>query len=306
MVKDKPKVSVLIPAYNAQEFIQRAISSVLRQTFADLELIVVDDGSRDRTGQIIRQMQKDDPRISYFYQENRGLANTRNRLVDLAGGEFIAFLDHDDEWLPEKIEKQLRLFEKDRKTGLVFCDIYLKNNGKIIATSFKERKPYRGYVFYEYLFSDNFATLSTVVLPKRVLLEFMPFNPEYEINEEFDVFLKIARNYKFDYIAEPLAVYHIHGNNTVMSNAKKMAEENLTILNDWIKNDPQIMQLHRGQLNRRLSQLYCKKALYFLEKKNSRQVIACIFKSFRYKLFNPAAMKMAIKLILNSLRITRC
>ena len=105
MDEKNPKVSVLIPVYNAQNFIQRTINSALNQTFSDLEVIVIDDGSRDKTPDIIRAMKERDSRINYFYQENQGLSNTRNRLAALAKGEFIAFLDHDDEWFPEKIEK---------------------------------------------------------------------------------------------------------------------------------------------------------------------------------------------------------
>src|SRR3989338_223991 len=281
MDEKNPKVSVLIPVYNAQNFIQRTINSALNQTFSDLEVIVIDDGSRDKTPDIIRAMKERDSRINYFYQENQGLSNTRNRLAALAKGEFIAFLDHDDEWFPEKIEKQLKLFEKDNRIGLVFTYAYIKKNGKIIATCFKERRPLRGHVFYQYLLSDNFAPLFTVLLPRKILIEFMPFSPDYEVNEEFDIFLKIARNYKFDYIDEPLAIYHIHGNNTIISKSKRFIEESFFILDDWIKNDPKIVNLFKAQLKKRWAQLYYKKGLDFLQNNNLSETKKAIITSFK-------------------------
>lgn len=294
-----PKVSVLIPAYNAERFIERTIKSALNQTFSELEIIVLDDGSKDDTGRIVKAMQEKDPRIKYFYQENQGLSQARNRLVELSGGEFLAFLDHDDEWLPQKTEKQLQVFGKDKTMGLVFSDFYRARDGKNIGTSFKERKPSRGYVFFKYLFSDNFVPLITAMVPKNILLEFMPFNPHYEVSEEFDMFLKISWRYKFDYLDEPLAIYHIHGDNTVILKWEKLIKEEFAILESWLKKDPSIRQLYRHQLNKRISQLYSKEGFYFLNKRNTAKVIGCIFKSFSCNLFNLNAVKLGVKLMLN-------
>lgn len=299
-MEKEPKVSVLIPAYNAQDFIQRAINSVLTQTFKDLEVVVIDDGSKDLTAETVLAMQRQDRRIRYYYQENNGLSNTRNRLVELARGEFAAFLDHDDEWLPQKLEKQLKIFEKDKNIGLVFSDIYIKNNGRIVASSFKTRRPFRGYIFYRYLFSDNFVPLITAIIPKKILLKFMPFNPKYETSEEFDVFLNIAHEYKFDYINEPLAIYHLHGNNTAILKWHRLIEEELDILNAWLEKKPQIRKIYKRQLNKRLAQLYCKEGRYFLSKKNMPDARKAIFNSFRHNLLNLGASKLTVKLFLDN------
>ena len=282
MKESNPKISVLIPAYNAEKFIQRTIDSVLNQTFSDLEIVVIDDGSKDKTPDIVREMRENDSRVNYFYQENQGLSNTRNRLVELAKGELIAFLDHDDEWRPEKIEKQLSVFEKDNGLGLVFSDAHIKKDGRILGTCFKERKPFKGDVFYEYLFSDNFVPLLTVMLPKLIIKKFMPFNAEYRVSEEFDMFLRIAREYKFDYVDEPLAIYHLHGNNTIISEGQRLMQEDFAILDYWLNKDPAIRQSYKKKLNNRLSQLYYKKGLHFLENKDTSQVINNIIKSLKY------------------------
>lgn len=303
MDNEHPKVSVLIPAYNSDKFIQRTVNSVTKQTFSDFEIVVVDDGSTDSTADIVRRLQSQDSRLRYFYQENQGLSKTRNRLVELARGEFVAFLDHDDEWIAGKLDKQLRLFVKDKNLGLVFSDAYIKNNGQLAGTCFKQRRPFRGDIFYKYLFSDNFVSLPTVLVPKNILMEFMPFKPEYEVAEEFDIFLKIARKYKFDYVDEPLAIYHLHGNNEVLSKWYKMIEEDFDILDYWRKVDPSIDKMHKDQLSKRFSQLYYTQGRCFLERSNLLQAKNSILNSFKHRLFNYGAFKLSIKLILGILKL---
>lgn len=302
MGKEYPVVSVLIPAYNSEKFIQCAIESCLRQTFSDLEIVVLDDGSKDRTREVVAAIMKDDSRVRYFYQENQGLSNTRTRLVQLAIGNVVAFLDHDDEWLPDKTEKQLKLLEKDKSIGLIFSDIYIKRNGKIVGRRFKENKPFRGDVFYKYLFSDNFVPLITAMFQKKTLLEFLPFNPEYIICEEFDIFLKIARKYKFDYVDEPLAIYNLHGNNEVILKWQKLIEEDFAILNYWRKLDPSIDKLYKKRLNRRFSQLYYAQGSCYSLENNVSGLKNAIFNSLKYQRLNFNALKLSMKLFLNIIR----
>ena len=109
------KVSVVIPSYNRKDIIGRAIDSVLAQTYKDIEIIVVDDGSTDGTAEYI---QKTFPNIKIFIQENNGAASARNLGISKADGEYIAFLDTDDYWLPEKIAKQVSSITNDSDTGM--------------------------------------------------------------------------------------------------------------------------------------------------------------------------------------------
>ncbi len=113
-----PKVSVVIPAYNHEKYVGEAIQSVLDQTFQDLELIIINDGSTDNTETEILKFK--DERIRYFSQENRGLSATLNRGIKLARGEFFNFLPSDDAFLREKLEIQLKVFERNPDLGVVF------------------------------------------------------------------------------------------------------------------------------------------------------------------------------------------
>lgn len=110
------KVSVIIPTYNCDRFIPEAIESVLRQTYQDYEIIVVDDGSTDQTCQVLEPYRN---KIRYFYQENQGVAVARNLGWEMATGELIAFLDHDDFWLPQKLELQVACFDAQPEFGIV-------------------------------------------------------------------------------------------------------------------------------------------------------------------------------------------
>ncbi|HPP08870.1 MAG TPA: glycosyltransferase family A protein, partial [bacterium] len=115
------KVSVIVPVYNAERFIGETLRSVLCQTYKDIEVIVVDDGSTDHSVEVIKKY--NDPRIMLIRQQNRGVSAARNTGIKSSNGKFIALLDHDDLWLAEKIEKQMILFEKNPDVALVYSDI---------------------------------------------------------------------------------------------------------------------------------------------------------------------------------------
>src|SRR4030066_2069221 len=151
----RPGVSVIIPTYNRARFIERAIRSVLNQTYQNFEIIVVDDASTDDTEERVRRLLPNGRRLKYVRHDiNRGAGAARDTGIKNAAGEYIALLDSDDEWLPEKLEKQLQVFKesRDEKLGLVYCGVVLiKDNQKVGERLSKEK----GYVF-EKLLERNF------------------------------------------------------------------------------------------------------------------------------------------------------
>jgi glycosyltransferase involved in cell wall biosynthesis len=202
-----PTVSVTIPCYNGESYIETAIRSVLAQTFSDLEIVVIDDGSHDRTGEIVQGF-KDD-RIRYFYQENQGLAETRNRLINLAKGEYIGFLDQDDYWEPTKLERQIAVFRNDPEIVLVYADCYIVDAGGNIKGKWSQRnKLYRGQVL-DRLLQVNFVPIPTVLMRKAVFADIGGFQ-SFSYCEEYDVFLRCAAKHPFEYVAKPLASYRVH------------------------------------------------------------------------------------------------
>lgn len=208
-----PRVSVVVGAYNCGEFIQEAITSVINQTFRDWELIVVDDGSSDDTCEKIKSI--NDKRIRLIeLGKNSGLpAVPRNVGIRAARGEFIAFLDGDDIWLPEKLEKQLSVIEKDKDIFLVYAKCLVQQDGKLIYIS--PDKPKSGYVFNDLFLAYNIFPCMTVMIRNRrkPIPYFFDESAELKAVEDYDLWLRIAYEEKVAFVDEPLAIYRLHTKN---------------------------------------------------------------------------------------------
>lgn len=207
-----PLVSVVIPTHNASLFIAETILSVLSQTIYNIEVIIVDDASSDNTLQIVQNLAGKDNRIRYFAQEQRrGVSAARNLGIKKSQGNYIAFIDHDDLWLPQKLEKQLPLFKKDPEVGLVYSrEVIMSEDGKIKGLTGGFDRPLRGYVFKE-LFIRHFIPIQTVVIKREVFDNLDEwFVESMEMAEEVELFLRIAYKWKVDYCDEVLAKWRTH------------------------------------------------------------------------------------------------
>lgn len=204
-------VSIIMPTYNRSKTLAKSIESVLNQTYKDWQLIVVDDGSTDDTEDLMAAY-KEEKRIIYYKQANAGPIKARNNGARLAEGEWLAFLDSDDEWLPEKLEKQIAL-AKDKGDVLVYGNFYyIDDNGKIIGEFFKDKtRPYSGKILPDLLL-DNFVLTSSVLVKKKIFDEVGGFNEKLDltIGEDYELWLRIADKIEFYYIAEPIALYRVH------------------------------------------------------------------------------------------------
>ena len=205
----KPMVSVIIPTYNRGHLISRAIQGVLNQTYQNFEMIIVDDGSTDNTKEIVGR--SGDERIQYIrHGKNKGAAITRNTGIQASQGKYICFLDSDDEWFPLKLEKQVNRFEElNESIGVVYTGCLLKsqNSGKILA----EAEPtFRGEV-YKDLLKGVFLITSTAMIRRICLQEVGFFDENLPSCEDWDLWIRLSKQYEFDFVAEPLASYYIHG-----------------------------------------------------------------------------------------------
>ena len=166
MEKNAPVVSVIMPAYNAERFIEEAIRSVITQTVTDWELLVLDDGSTDDTAQIARKLAEEDSRIRFLpNKSNMGVARTRNRGFDLCRGQYVALLDSDDIWLPEKLEKQLVLAQT---TGadVVYCSYgIMDETGRKLCDDFFVPPA----VDFDQFLSRSVISCSTALLSKKIV-----------------------------------------------------------------------------------------------------------------------------------------
>ena len=208
MPKTKPSVSVIIPTYNRAHLLGQAIQSVLDQTYQNFEIIVVDDGSANNTEEIVKVF--NDPRICYIrHEKNRGGSAARNTGIKAARGEYIAFLDSDDEWLPEKLEKQLKVFkDQDLRAGVVYTRfIVINENGDFKITHFLL---HQGYILKELLISNCVGTTSTVMVKRECFEKVGGFDENLPSCQDWDMWIRIAKHYTFKRISKPLVKYTLH------------------------------------------------------------------------------------------------
>jgi glycosyltransferase involved in cell wall biosynthesis len=207
------KVSILIPAYNAAQYLPQALDSVLAQTFKDFEIILIDDGSKDNTRAIVEEFQKQCPdKIRYIYQENQGLSGARNAGLQQAKGEFIALLDADDMWCPERLEFGIKAIEADPSIGLVHANITrISTAGEFLSTPRRDKRFLSGFIF-EHLFLRKADIACPTVLFRRSCCDSVGmFDSKlgYLGCEDRDLWLRIAKSYKIVYIDKVLARYRV-------------------------------------------------------------------------------------------------
>ena len=198
-----PRVSIVIPTYNRSAIVRRAIDSVLDQTFTDLEIIIVDDGSTDDTREALAAYPD---RVRYVRQENAGPAAARNHGMLLARGDYIGFLDSDDAYLPQNVEKHLRVFEANPGAGLVYCGIeILDRNGDHVKNVLPNPGD-RGHVL-DRLIRYNFITSSTVLLRRKAMEFAGEMNTSLWFAEDWYYWLRVASRFPVDFVGEVLVRY---------------------------------------------------------------------------------------------------
>ena len=208
----EPLVTVVMPAYNAERFIRPALESALAQTYSNLEIIVVDDGSQDETASIVRSFAQRDSRVTLLQQSNAGVARARNLAIEEGHGDFIAPLDSDDIWYPTKIERQVQAaLEGGPTVGLVYSwwEI-IDDQGEVRVTSIMPSS--EGWVF-DTLLRRNFIGNASVPLIRRSCIAHIGgYNAEMrELKgqgcEDWDISLRIAEHYEFRVVREYLVGY---------------------------------------------------------------------------------------------------
>ena len=199
-------ISVVLPTYNRGRWIARAINSVLSQTYSYIELIVVDDGSMDDTKEIVESY--NDTRVRYIYQENAGACAARNRGIDEARGEYIAFQDSDDEWRKDKLDIQLRALQEN-DTDIVFSGFIRRTEGEEGFEFFPppELKP-NGYATICDILPGNICTTATILLKKECLI-MDRFNEKLPRLQEWELMLRLFPKWRVFYVDDYLATVYL-------------------------------------------------------------------------------------------------
>jgi glycosyltransferase involved in cell wall biosynthesis len=225
-------VSVIIPTFNQAELLQKALQSVINQTFQDWEAIVIDNHSQDKTKEIVESM--NDSRIRYVVFSNQGIiAASRNRGINLANGNYIAFLDSDDMWYPSKLSTCLEYFNQGADAA---CHgTWIRKDG-VLGKKFIPTQPY--HKLYETLLFKGNSTIatSTVVVKKQCLKQFGVFseNPAMVMAEDYDLWLRLAKNnVRWIIIPEILGEYTVHGKNASNNIKRQMMAEDVVVMNQF-------------------------------------------------------------------------
>lgn len=218
MKSEKPLISVIIPTYNRDNSLKRSIDSVLNQTFKDFEVIVIDDDSTDDTESIVKNF--NDPRIKYIkHKENRGAGAARNTGIKNARGKFIAFQDSDDEWLPEKLEKQIKSFKvSSGKVGVLYTAYLLNKNNKKIYIPLRKYRKRSGNIHKE-LLCGSFVGTPTMLVKKECFEKVGMFDENFDTLEDWDLAIRLSKYYDFNFLKRPLVLANC-SENSISSNHK--------------------------------------------------------------------------------------
>ena len=202
------KVSVVIPAYNAMDYLPETLANVLQQTLEDFEVLLVNDGSSDSIETWFSHT-VNDARVKLFPQANKGLSGARNAGIQQAQGDYIAFLDADDLWEPDKLQKQVQVLDEDPTVGLVYTWVaYIDRQGKLTG---RIRKNEAEGMVWPTLIQHNIVECGSVALVRRVCFEKVGlFDESLRSLEDLDMWLRLAEHYAFRAIREPLVFYRQH------------------------------------------------------------------------------------------------
>lgn len=198
----KPFFSVIIPTYNRDQFIQKAVDSVLNQSFDNFELIVIDDGSEDQTQQVLSKYS--DQRLKCFKQQNQGVASARNRGLELARGNWICFLDSDDWWVNHKLERTFKEIKTNPKIKIFHTDEIWYKNGTLHNQKNIHKKP-SGFV-YDHALPLCCISISTVAIHHTVFDVIGIFDESMEACEDYDFWLRTTSKFEVKLIPEELTL----------------------------------------------------------------------------------------------------
>jgi len=261
-MSEVPAVSVVIPLYNKGPHIARALNSVLAQTFQDFEVIVVDDGSTDDGAEVARGF--DDPRIRLIQQENQGVSAARNRGIEAARAELVAFLDADDEWLPGFLETIMRLRRKFPEAGAYATAVSTAHNGTIKRRRYRSvpSPSWEGMItdyFRSQILGDSVIYSSSVAIPRDILQEMNGFVIGAKWGEDLDLWGRIALKYPIGFSTSRCSIIHV----TSCGLEKTRARLQVTRENPFIKSAKAAIEMeeYNNFINKKNLLLYLDKII---------------------------------------------
>ena len=251
-----PRVSIVIPTYNCDRFLGRAVDTALSQSYTDHEIIVVDDGSTDGTADLIAQYEQ---RVRYYRQSNRGVSAARNLALDYATGEFIAYLDADDMWYPQKLEAQVAFLDTHKECGLVHTEVsVIDEDDEILHLCFNQetkRSIPRGYCLTDLLRRCHIQTL-TVMERRQCLDRIGGFDERLPIAQDYHHWIKVVGGgFAVGYLAEPLGKYRWRSG-SLMANQGRLLEDLVLIYEGILQGELDFLTVEKDDLDMVVKELH--------------------------------------------------
>jgi glycosyltransferase involved in cell wall biosynthesis len=293
-----PKISVVVPAYNAERTIKETIESVQKQTFSDFELIVINDGSTDRTLELLQSIKE--PRLRILSYENGGLPVARNRGIANATGEFIAFLDADDLWTLNKLELQLEALQQHPEAGVAYSwTYYIDEQGKSLFPGI--RIFYEGNVHADLLLRNFLLNGSNPLIRRQAIEAVGEFDSTLKSGEDWDFYLRLAASWSFVLVPKYQVLYR-QSSTSMSSKVNVMKEANLIVLKRAFQVAPSELQYLRNRsfsiFHQYLAELYFK---HSIDRSGIQQTGENLWIAIRLNpqtLFNKDTQRILIKFLL--------
>ncbi len=280
----KQTVDVIIPTYNGLPYLKETVESVLGQTYKDLAIHVIDDGSTDNkaTEKYVKSIK--DPRVKYFRKENGGQATARNYGIKVSNSPYVTFVDSDDVWFPTKIERQLALLNEKKAVGMVYgFHHFIDDNGEVTGSLVIRN---RGKLTDILVDGNSIAGSGSMVMIRRSVLDKVGlFREDFLIGEDWEMWLRIAQDYEIDYVPDFLAALRVHSG-SMQQNFKKMAN-GMMYMFPIMQNELKLTRLQQ----RRLADVCFGESIRWYhaakDRKNARRTLLKYFLMYPRAVINP-------------------
>lgn len=290
MLRPSPQVSIVIPSYNSEAYIRETLDSILGQTFRDFEVLVVDDGSTDRTCDIVATYGIS---VRLITQKNSGVCAARNRGIEQARGQYICLVDHDDYWFPHKLSRQIEKLQEHPDVGVVFSwfqyweadsDGRFPNPSSIDLSKYPDgvSEKYSGWIYHEFLL-DCWMQTSTATFRREVFERCGTFDESLPFGEDWDLWIRISRQYQFLMLERPDTLYRQHAQqgNRVVRPIDYRTRLLSNSVEKWGLNSPDGRGLPKEVFNRQLSKYHAEYGRHQLQAGNLSRALHAFWKAWR-------------------------
>ena len=297
-MNSNPLVSIVLASYNMGHYLPESVRTVLAQTYENIEVIIIDDGSTDDTEEQIKPLLVDS-RLRYIKQENQGQPKAKNNGIKASKGEYIAFCDGDDLWAPNKLEIQLPLFKDDPEVGVVYSEVsYIDDKGNPLD----KEQPYERYSgkVTDKLILKNFIPFGTAIVKKQCFDEMGLFDENLPMGIDWDLWLRLSTRYKIMYIPAKTYIYRIWPGQ-MSSNYRGRYHHAELIMNKFIRNNPGV--LSQKIINRAWSDTYNSKGMAIAKAEQTiKEPLSNIVTALRHDIKYIPAWKSLVKIIIRRTR----